>query len=116
MPLVAGDGASAIELTQKFHPDLLLMDIQMPGMDGLAAIACIRQQPDLAKIPLVALTAIALEGDSPGERAFCQRAKCLAAGANDYLTKPVKLKQLNQTIQRFLTAQVDVDTISGDLW
>ena len=107
MPLVAGDGASAIELTQKFHPDLLLMDIQMPGMDGLAAIACIRQQPDLAKIPLVALTAIALEGD---------RARCLAAGANEYLTKPVKLKQLNQTIQRFLTAQVDVDTISGDLW
>jgi CheY-like chemotaxis protein len=105
-PIVAGDGESAIELTQKFHPDLILMDIQMPGMDGLAAIACIRQQPDLAKIPIVALTALALEGD---------RAKCLAAGANEYLTKPVKLKQLNETIQHFLSMP-DVDTISGDLW
>ncbi|WP_310419185.1 response regulator [Chamaesiphon sp. OTE_8_metabat_110] len=105
-PIVAGDGAAAIELTQKFHPDLILMDIQMPGMDGLAAIASIRQQPDLAKSPIVALTALALEGD---------RAKCLAAGANEYLTKPVKLKQLNETIQHFLSLP-DIDTISGDLW
>jgi CheY-like chemotaxis protein len=106
-PIVAGDGESAIELTQKFRPDLILMDIQMPGMDGLEAIGCIRQQPELAKIPIVALTALAMSGD---------RDKCLAAGANEYLTKPVKLKQLNATIQHFLSANLDVDTISGDLW
>ncbi len=106
-PIVAGDGESAIELTQKFRPDLILMDIQMPGMDGLEAIGCIRQQPELATIPIVALTALAMEGD---------RDKCLAAGANEYLTKPVKLKQLNATIQHFLSAKLDVDTISGDLW
>ena len=106
-PIVAGDGESAIELTQKFRPDLILMDIQMPGMDGFEAIGCIRQQPELAKIPIVALTALAMEGD---------RAKCLAAGANEYLTKPVKLKQLNTTIQHFLSANMDIDTISGDLW
>jgi CheY-like chemotaxis protein len=106
-PIVAGDGASAIELTQKFRPDLILMDIQMPGMDGFEAISCIRKQPELAKIPIIALTALAMEGD---------RDKCLAVGANDYLTKPVKLKQLNTTIQQFLNSKVDIDTISGDLW
>ncbi len=92
-PIVAGDGQSAIELTQKHHPDLILMDIQMPGMDGLEAISRIRQDPQLAEIPIIVLTALAMEGD---------RDKCLSAGANDYLTKPVKLKQLNQTIQQWL--------------
>ena len=106
-PIVAGNGEAAIELTQKFRPDLILMDIQMPGMDGFEAIGCIRRQPELAKIPILALTALAMEGD---------RDKCLAAGANDYLTKPVKLKQLNATIQHFLSSKVDVDTLSGDLW
>ena len=92
-PIVAGDGQSAIELTKKHHPDLILMDIQMPGMDGLEVISRIRQDPQLAEIPIIALTALAMEGD---------RDKCLSAGANDYLTKPVKLKQLNQTIQQWL--------------
>jgi signal transduction histidine kinase/CheY-like chemotaxis protein len=95
-PIVAADGRSAIELTQKHRPDLILMDIQMPGMDGLEAIGCIRQNPLLAKIPIVALTALAMEGD---------RDKCLSAGANDYLIKPVKLKQLNQTIQQWLNIE-----------
>jgi signal transduction histidine kinase len=94
-PIVAQDGQSAIELTKRSHPDLILMDIQMPGMDGLEAISRIRQQPELAKIPIVVLTALAMEGD---------RDKCLTAGANDYLTKPVKLKQLNDTIQQWLTS------------
>jgi CheY-like chemotaxis protein len=83
------------------------MDIQMPGMDGFEAISCIRKQPELAKIPIIALTALAMEGD---------RDRCLAAGANDYLTKPVKLKQLNGTIQQFLSSKIDLDTLSGDLW
>jgi CheY-like chemotaxis protein len=92
-PIVAQDGASAIQLAEQHQPHLILMDIQMPGMDGVEAISRIRQNPQLAKIPIVALTALALEGD---------RDKCLSAGANDYLTKPVKLKQLNQTIQQWL--------------
>jgi CheY-like chemotaxis protein len=92
-PIVAQDGAAAIQLAQQHRPDLILMDIQMPGMDGLEAITRIRQHPQLTKIPIVALTALAMDGD---------RDKCLNAGANDYLTKPVKLKQLNQTIQHWL--------------
>jgi CheY-like chemotaxis protein len=92
-PIVANEGKSAIELTQKHRPDLILMDIQMPGMDGFEAISRIRKQPELAAIPIIALTALAMEGD---------RERCIAAGANDYLTKPVKLKQLNATIQQLL--------------
>ncbi len=114
-PIVAGDGESAIamlegcsdEPTPKFRPDLILMDIQMPGMDGFETISCIRARSALADIPIIALTALAMEGD---------RDKCLAAGANDYLTKPVKLKQLNATIQQFLTAKFDNSSLSGDLW
>lgn len=107
--IIANDGKSAIELTQKYHPDLILMDIQMPGMDGLEAITRIRQNLGLLEIPIIALTALAMEGD---------RQKCLNAGANEYLTKPVKLKQLHQTIQQLLIAKIDhIDhSISGDLW
>jgi signal transduction histidine kinase/ActR/RegA family two-component response regulator len=99
-PIVASDGQSAISLLESCandptprYPDLILMDIQMPGMDGLEAIARIRQKPQLAEIPIIALTALVMEGD---------REKCLQAGANEYLTKPVKLKQLNTTIQQLL--------------
>ncbi len=106
-PIIAQDGAAAIVMTQKYHPDLILMDIQMPGMDGLEAIARIRQQPELVSIPIIALTALAMDGD---------REKCLAAGANHYLTKPVKLKTLNATIQQFLISTVDnTYTLSGML-
>ncbi|PZO38323.1 MAG: hypothetical protein DCF19_16730 [Pseudanabaena frigida] len=91
--LIAKDGQEAIDLTKKHHPDLILMDIQMPVMDGLEATKQIRLDPNLANIPIIALTALAMEGD---------REKCLAAGANDYLSKPVKLKQLANIIQQFL--------------
>jgi len=92
--LLAHDGQEAIALAQAHHPDLILMDIQMPGIDGLEAIRVIRQQPALAEIPIIALTALAMAGD---------REHCLAAGANEYLTKPIQLKQLAETIQQFLS-------------
>ena len=80
----------------------------MPGMDGLEAIAHIRQNPQLAEIPIIALTALAMEGD---------REKCLAAGANEYISKPVKLKQLNVTIKQFLTAsKTDISTALSNFW
>jgi CheY-like chemotaxis protein len=105
-PILAQDGQSAIDLTQKYHPDLILMDIQMPGIDGFEAIARIRQQLALTTIPIIALTARAMEGD---------REKCLAVGADAYLTKPVKLKQLNATIQQFLIVGIDDTYASGFL-
>jgi signal transduction histidine kinase/CBS domain-containing protein len=91
--IFAKDGQQAIDLTKEHHPDLILMDIQMPVIDGLEAIKQIRLDPDLVDVPIIALTALAMAGD---------RDRCLAAGANDYLSKPVKLKQLNPLIQQVL--------------
>jgi CheY-like chemotaxis protein len=94
--MVARNGEEAIAVSQSAQPDLILMDIQMPGMDGLEAMKQIRQNPTLVDVPTIALTALAMPGD---------RDICLAAGANDYLTKPVKLRQLENLIQQLLAAQ-----------
>ena len=92
--VIAHNGRMAIDLAQQIHPDLILMDIQMPEMDGLEAIQRIRQIPELANTPIIALTALAMSGD---------RDRCIAVGANDYLSKPVSLKQLVQKINTYLT-------------
>jgi CheY-like chemotaxis protein len=107
--IVANDGQAAIELAEQQHPDLILMDIQMPGMDGLEATIEIRQNPQLVTTPIIALTALAMDGD---------REKCLRAGANDYLTKPFKLKQLHNVIQQFLAPRIDSSDVDveSDLW
>ncbi len=91
--VLAMDGQEAIALAQQHQPDIILMDIQMPGMDGLQAIHHIRELPHLINVPIITLTALVMPGD---------REKCLLAGANEYLTKPVKLKQLVATIKQFL--------------
>jgi CheY-like chemotaxis protein len=91
--VVANNGQMAIDLANQTRPDVILMDIQMPGMDGLEAIQRIRQQPEFADTPIIALTALAMSGD---------RERCLAAGANDYLSKPVKLQQLVKQINDYL--------------
>ncbi|BFM40333.1 PAS domain S-box protein [Synechocystis sp. LKSZ1] len=91
--ICANDGREALELALAHPPDLVLMDVQMPEMDGLEAIRKMRQQASLCNIPIIALTALAAEGD---------RERCLAAGADDYLSKPVRLKQLDSTIKALL--------------
>ena len=92
--LSATNGQQAIDLAKAEHPDLILMDIQMPVMDGIEAIKQIRLDPNLVNIPIIALTALAMVGD---------RERCLAAGANEYLSKPIKFRQLNSTIQQILS-------------
>ena len=89
----AVNGYEAIERAQEFKPDLILMDIQMPWMDGLEAIRRLRAMPQFAQTPIIALTALAMPGD---------RERCLAAGANTYLAKPVGLKMLAAEIERLL--------------
>ncbi len=91
--IFAENGQEAIDLAQSLLPDLILMDIQMPGVDGLEAIATIRQNPRLVQTPIIVLTALAMNSD---------REKCLAAGANEYLAKPFRMKQLRTTIQQLL--------------
>ena len=90
--ILAYNGRQAIDLARAEQPDLILMDIQMPEVDGLEAMKAIRQIPSLEKTPIVALTALAMTGD---------RERCLAAGANDYLSKPIRLRQLMVIIQQY---------------
>jgi PAS domain S-box-containing protein len=89
----AKDGQEGINQAKSENPNLILMDISMPGMDGFEAMKQIRLEPNLVNVPIIALTALAMKGD---------RDRCLEAGANDYMTKPVKLKQLAITIQELL--------------
>ena len=96
--IIARNGIEAIAQAKENLPDLILMDIQMPRMDGLEATKQIRLDPNLINTPIIALTALAMEGD---------REKCLEAGANDYLSKPVKLRQLNLLIQQVLGSSVN---------
>ena len=92
--VLANNGEEAIALAQSSKPDLILMDMQMPVMDGLEATRQIRQIPSLDHVPIIAITALAMENDVE---------RCLAAGANDYLSKPIKLRQLTKIIQQFST-------------
>jgi PAS domain S-box-containing protein len=91
--VIARNGEEAVAMAKSESPDIIIMDIQMPGMDGLEAIGLIRADASIAAIPIIALTALAMEGD-------CER--CLAAGANEYLTKPIKFRELNTVIQQIL--------------
>ena len=93
--VAARSGMEALNVVPDIHPDIILMDIQMPGMDGLETTRRIRSHPDalIARIPVIALTGLAMRGD---------RERCLAAGANDYMSKPVILKQLAETIRALL--------------
>ena len=91
--VIAQNGQEAINLARIHHPQLILMDIQMPEMDGITATKQIRNEPILADIPIIALTALAMTGD---------REKCLEAGANDYLSKPYQLKYLAKVIETLI--------------
>lgn len=97
---VASHGGEAVEMVQTAPFDLVLMDVQMPVMDGLAATRRIRELPHVAKLPIVALTAHALAED---------RERCLAAGMNDYLTKPIDPEQLLSTLGQWI-AQAAIPT------
>jgi PAS domain S-box-containing protein len=86
---IAVNGQEAIDITPKFNPDVILMDIQMPVVSGLKATKCLKSDAATASIPIVCLTALALDED---------RARCLEAGADAYVTKPVDFPHLISTI------------------
>jgi CheY-like chemotaxis protein len=90
---VAGNGLEAVEKVRSRHYDLVLMDIQMPEMDGLTATRVIRKLPGFDELPIVAMTAHAMSGD---------REESLAAGMNDHITKPINLRELFATLNRWL--------------
>jgi CheY-like chemotaxis protein len=98
-PDLACDGKQALEKLQQQPYDIVLMDCQMPVMDGFEAAAAIRALPNgRARIPIIAVTANVLAG---------QREKCLEAGMNDYIPKPINRDALENVIQRFLHPRPD---------
>ena len=96
--IVARDGIEALARAQETRPDLILMDVQMPEMDGLETISRIRADAELAAVPIIALTALAMPGD---------QGRCLDAGANQYLSKPVRLTRLADIIAAQLKQRAD---------
>ncbi|MFM8320459.1 MAG: ATP-binding protein, partial [Chloroflexota bacterium] len=89
----ARSGREALEKALETLPDLVLMDIQMPEMNGLEATRLLRQMPRFARTPIIAITALAMPGDEE---------RCIQAGVNAYMTKPVGLKKLLDTIHSLL--------------
>ncbi len=92
----ADDGLSGIRVAQEIQPDLILMDINLPGMDGYEAATKIKSIPSLRHVPIVALTANVMQGD---------RERSLAAGCDGYLPKPIDIDQLIEQIEAFLAGK-----------
>jgi PAS domain S-box-containing protein len=92
--LEARNGAEALQRAHEAYPDIIVMDVQMPVLNGLAAIQILRQDPRFKRVPVIAVTALAMAGD---------RERILEAGADDYLSKPVDLDVLDRTLVRLLS-------------
>jgi CheY-like chemotaxis protein len=90
---VAENGVEAVKMASSQLPDLIVMDIRLPKMDGLQAATLIRDNPNTGNIPILAATVNALAGD---------REKCLEAGCNDYIAKPFTHRELGAAIKRLL--------------
>ena len=93
MVVRAADGQEAVEMAARERPDLILMDVSLPVMDGLEATRRIRARPETQTIPIIALTAHAMSGD---------RARVLQAGCDDYHAKPVELPHLLARMEALL--------------
>lgn len=90
----AESGPRGLELAAKIRPDLILLDIQLPGMDGHAVAGKLKSDPHLKHIPIIAVTSYAMVGD---------REKCLAAGAEGYIEKPINPESFVAEIEQFLS-------------
>jgi two-component system cell cycle response regulator DivK len=89
----AVDGLEGVAAAERERPDLILMDIQLPGIDGYEATRRIRALPEIGKVPIIAVTSYALSGDE---------AKARAAGCDGYVAKPFSPRQLLAKVREFL--------------
>ncbi|MGQ9908664.1 MAG: response regulator [Candidatus Flexifilum sp.] len=96
--LSARDGVDGLEAARSQRPDLILMDMSLPRLDGWEATRRIKADPALKAIPVIALTAHAMAGD---------REKALEAGCDDYLSKPINLKELAAKLKHYLTVRLE---------
>lgn len=94
--LEAQDGAEGIKIAKEQMPDLILMDIQMPVMDGFEALKALRNIPETGKIKVIALTSFAMASD---------RKKILEAGFDDYISKPIDTRELPERVKKYLEGQ-----------
>jgi CheY-like chemotaxis protein len=92
-PLVARDGAEGVTAVRQLRPDIVVMDLQMPRMDGYQAAGILKADPELRHIPLCAVSAYAMVGD---------REKVMAAGFDGYMTKPIDPETFVQDVERLL--------------
>ena len=92
----ASNAEDAMQKIHSVHPDLILMDINMPGVDGYALTSKIKSTPGFASVPIVAVTANVMRGD---------RERSLEAGCDGYIQKPIDIDILSQQIERFLARQ-----------
>jgi len=90
---VASDGQEGVDLARMLRPDLILMDIQMPGLDGMTAGRILKGDPQTSGLNIIALTSFAMQGD---------REKFMAAGFDGYLSKPISTRELPGLVQRWL--------------
>jgi CheY-like chemotaxis protein len=90
---VAVGGLEGVQMAEKLLPDVVLMDIQMPGVSGLDAIKLIREGTAAPDVPIIALTALAMDSD---------RERCLATGASHYLSKPYSVRALLELIESII--------------
>ncbi len=94
----AENGLDSLVMAAEKVPDLILMDVNIPGMDGLETTAKMKQNPRLSHIPVIALTANAMKGD---------KERCLAAGCDGYMQKPVGVSDLRREITRYSVNKVN---------
>ena len=94
--LEAGDAEAGIQVAREHLPDLILMDIQLPGMDGLEATRIIRKDPILSNIPVMALTSYAMQGDEQ---------KAIFAGCTGYIAKPIDTRNFLDNLAGYLEPQ-----------
>jgi CheY-like chemotaxis protein len=95
--VVVENGAEALEEVQKQKYDIILMDMQMPVMNGFEATEKIRQLPDYKDTPIIALTAFAMKGD---------REKCIEAGTTDYIAKPIDSQEFIEKVKHYTESKV----------
>ena len=88
----ASDGPSGYALARELRPEVVLLDIQLPGMDGVTAVGHLKAEPCTAAIPVVALTAFAMKDD---------RERFLNAGFDDYLIKPIDVREFPEQVRRY---------------
>lgn len=102
--LAAGTGVEALEMALAHHPDLILMDIHLPLMDGLEVVRRLRQDPAFTATPIIAITALAMLGD---------RERCIQSGATDYMSKPLQMQALSELMTQLLAKVVAGDLIAA---